>query len=226
MKPGTSRIRPPDRHAVTCSPTPPSFAAQTGRRCQIPSSTWMSSSATRPCMQRERVDGGLRGKSASGHQPIGVHSIRNSMLTSQRSRNWPRTYATHRLGYDYRRERDTVAGHHDLPSANRCGLAFRSSAIAARVTPAARSRRARICASSLSGVAGRPRSTSACASLLSHEAIARPSPGRRFIVPPERTSSSVRRRVQPRRSHSALMALRWASRPSPLRHWSLVLTRT
>jgi magnesium chelatase family protein len=38
--------------AVTCSPTAPSFAAQTGWRCQVPSWTWMSSSATRPCASR------------------------------------------------------------------------------------------------------------------------------------------------------------------------------
>lgn len=34
------------------SPTAPSFAAQTGWRCQIPSWTWMSSSATRPWASR------------------------------------------------------------------------------------------------------------------------------------------------------------------------------
>jgi magnesium chelatase family protein len=38
--------------AVTCSPTAPSFAAQTGWRCQIPSWTWMISSATRPWASR------------------------------------------------------------------------------------------------------------------------------------------------------------------------------
>lgn len=38
--------------AVTCSPTAPSFAAQTGWRFQIPSWTWMSSSATRPWASR------------------------------------------------------------------------------------------------------------------------------------------------------------------------------
>ncbi len=52
--------------------------------------------------------------------------FRGDSLNSQRARNWPHAYATHRLGYDYRKARDTVAGHHSLPSADRCGLAFRS----------------------------------------------------------------------------------------------------